>query len=102
MDLPGKEHVKEYIRSLYRRNIRPRTYASALIAIYDFLNGIRDSGKTRLEEITKNDIEVFIALCLDVFVLGVFRVPIKGIITHRNHVSMQETQACYFPGSSAC
>jgi hypothetical protein len=25
--LPGKEHVKEYIRSLYRRNFRPRTYS---------------------------------------------------------------------------
>jgi len=58
--LPGKEHVDEYFRSMYRRNFRPRTYASALTAIYDFLTGIRDSGKTCLEEITKNDIEVFI------------------------------------------
>jgi site-specific recombinase XerD len=45
---------------MYRRNFRPRTYASALTAIYDFLTGVRDSGKTRLEEITKNDIEAFI------------------------------------------
>jgi integrase/recombinase XerD len=60
LELPGKEHVEEYIRSMYRRNFRPRTYASALTAIYDFLTGVRDSGKTRLEEITKNDIEVFI------------------------------------------
>ena len=45
---------------MYRRNFRPRTYASALTAIYDFLVGVRDSGKTRLEEITKNDIEAFI------------------------------------------
>jgi integrase/recombinase XerD len=59
-ELPGKDHVKEYIRSMYRRNFRPRTYASALVAIYDFLNGVRDSGKTRLEEITKHDIEAFI------------------------------------------
>lgn len=59
-ELPGKEHVEEYIRSMYRRNFRPRTYASALTAIYDFLNGVKDSGKTRLEEITKNDIEAFI------------------------------------------
>ena len=59
-DLPGKEHVEEYFRSMYRRNFRPRTYASALTAIYDFLTGIRDSGKTCLEEITKNDIEAFI------------------------------------------
>lgn len=59
-DLPGKAHVEEYFRSMYRRNFRPRTYASALIAIYDFLSGIRDSGKTCLEEISKRDIEVFI------------------------------------------
>jgi len=59
-ELPGKEHVAEYFRSMYRRNFRPRTYASSLIAIYDFLTGIRDAGKTCLEEITKNDIEAFI------------------------------------------
>jgi integrase/recombinase XerD len=59
-ELPGKAHVEEYIRSMYRRNFRPRTYASALTAIYDFLKGVRDSGKTCLEEITKHDIEAFI------------------------------------------
>jgi len=59
-DFPGKSHVEEYFRSMYRRNFRPRTYASALIAIHDFLSGIRDSGKTCLEEITKRDIETFI------------------------------------------
>jgi integrase/recombinase XerD len=59
-ELPGKEHVEEYFRGMYRRNFRPRTYASALTAIYDFLIGVRDSGKTRLEEITKTDIEAFI------------------------------------------
>jgi site-specific recombinase XerD len=45
---------------MYRRNFRPKTYFSALTAIYIFLTVIRDSGKTRLEEITKNDIEAFI------------------------------------------
>jgi integrase/recombinase XerD len=59
-DLPGKAHVEEYFRSMYRRNFRPRTYASALNAIYDFLSGVRVSGKTYLEEITKRDIEAFI------------------------------------------
>jgi integrase/recombinase XerD len=59
-DLPGKAHVAEYFRSMYRRNFRPRTYASALTAICDFLNGVRDAGKSRLEEITKSDIETFI------------------------------------------
>ncbi|MDO9528365.1 MAG: tyrosine-type recombinase/integrase [Syntrophales bacterium] len=59
-DLPGKEHVEEYFRYMYRRNFRPKTYASNLVAIYIFLTVVRDSGKTSLEEITKNDIEAFI------------------------------------------
>ncbi|MGZ3649474.1 MAG: tyrosine-type recombinase/integrase, partial [Syntrophales bacterium] len=59
-ELPGKEHVEEYFRHMYRRNFRPKTYFNALTAIYIFLTVIRDAGKTRLEEITKNDIEAFI------------------------------------------
>ena len=59
-ELPGKEHIEEYVRHMYRRNFRPRTYASALKAIYDFLIGVRNSGKNYLEEITKKDIEAFI------------------------------------------
>ena len=59
-ELPGKEHVEEYFRSMYRRNFRPRTFASALTAIHDFLMVVRASGKIRLEEITKSDIEAFI------------------------------------------
>ncbi|MHB8773441.1 MAG: tyrosine-type recombinase/integrase [Syntrophales bacterium] len=59
-ELPGRAHVEEYFRGMYRRNFRPRTYASALTAIHDFLKGVRESGKTYLEEITKSDIEAFI------------------------------------------
>jgi len=59
-ELPGKEHVEGYFRHMYRRNFRPKTYFSALTAIYIFLTVIRDSGKTHLEEITKNDLEAFI------------------------------------------
>ena len=59
-NLPGTEHVEEYFRSMYRRNFRPRTYASNLAAIHVFLTVVRDSGKTHLEEVTKGDIEAFI------------------------------------------
>ena len=59
-ELPGKEHVEEYYRSMYRRNFRAKTYFSSLTAVHDFLTIVRDSGKHRLEEITKNDIEAFI------------------------------------------
>ena len=59
-DLPGKEHVENYFRHMYRRNFRPKTYFSNLTAIYIFLNVVKESGKTRLEEVTKNDLEAFI------------------------------------------
>jgi len=59
-DLPGKEHVTEYCRHMYRRNFRPKTYFSNLTAIQVFLTVVKDSGKNSLEEITKQDIETFI------------------------------------------
>ena len=35
--LPEKEHVKDYLRDMYRRGLRPKTYSSKLTAIYIFL-----------------------------------------------------------------
>ena len=58
--LPGTEYVEDYCRHMYRRNFRPKTYFSSLTALHVFLTVVRDSGKTRLEEITKNDLEAFI------------------------------------------
>jgi integrase/recombinase XerD len=60
MDLPGKDHVEAYLRHLTRRNRRPKTLYSRLGAIVLFLGMIRDDGKTRLEEITRRDVEAFI------------------------------------------
>jgi len=60
MDLPGKEHVESYLRYLTRRNRKPRTLHSRYEAIVLFIGMIRDNGRTRLEEITKKDLEVFI------------------------------------------
>lgn len=60
MDLPGKDHVAAYLRYLVRRNRRPRTLESRCSAIVLFLGMIRDSGKTRLEEVTRTDMEAFI------------------------------------------
>ena len=60
MDLPGKDHVEAYLRHLTRRNRRPKTLYSRWGAIVIFLGMIRDSGKTRLEEITRRDVEAFI------------------------------------------
>jgi len=60
MDLPGKDHVEAYLRHLTRRNRRPRTLESRFGAIILFLGMIRDSGKKRLEGITRKDVEAFI------------------------------------------
>ena len=59
-DLPGKEHIENYFRHMYRRNFRPKTYFSNLTAIQVFLTVVKNSGKNSLEEITKQDIETFI------------------------------------------
>lgn len=58
--LPGKEHVEEYFRGMYRRNFRPKTYGGALTPIHAFLTCVKKAGKSRLEEVTKGDIEAFI------------------------------------------
>jgi integrase/recombinase XerD len=58
--LPGQECLEEYLRDMYRRNCRPNTFKSALLSIETFLLSVAESGKTRLETITKTDLEAFI------------------------------------------
>lgn len=58
--LPGQECLEEYLRDMYRRNCRPNTFKSALLSIEMFLLSVAESGKTRLETITKTDLEAFI------------------------------------------
>ena len=60
MDLPGTDHVAAYLRYLTYRNRRPRTLTSRFGSIVLFLAMVRDSGKTRIEDVTRRDIECFI------------------------------------------
>ena len=60
VDLPGKEHVEGYLRHMARRNRRPRTMYSRWGTILIFLGMLRANGKTRLEEVTRRDVEAFI------------------------------------------
>jgi integrase/recombinase XerD len=60
MDLPGKEHVEGYLRRMARCNRRPRTLYDRCHTLRIFLEMLRDEGKTRLEEITRRDMEAFI------------------------------------------
>ena len=60
IDLPEKDRLDAYLRHLTRRNRRPKTLHSLYTSIVFFLGMIRDSGKTRLEDVTKGDVEAFI------------------------------------------
>jgi integrase/recombinase XerD len=59
-DIPGKLHIKEYLRDQYRRHCRPNTLRNSLIAIDQFLDFIKRSGKRHLEEITREDLGAWI------------------------------------------
>jgi hypothetical protein len=60
VDLPGKAHVEGYICHMARSNRRPRTMFSRFGTIHIFLGLLRANGKTRLEEVTRRDVEAFI------------------------------------------
>lgn len=60
MDFPGKDHVEEYLRHLYRQNCKPNTLRGSLTAAQLFLSFIKSLGKTEIEQITKHDIEAFV------------------------------------------
>ena len=65
MDIPGKEHLEEYLRYQYRRNFKFNTLRGNLTACELFLSFLRDGGKARLEQITRQDIEAFVEHELD-------------------------------------
>ena len=60
MDFPGKDHVEEYLRHLYRHNCKPNTLRGSLTAAQLFLSFIKSFGKTKIEQINKHDIEAFV------------------------------------------
>jgi integrase/recombinase XerD len=60
VDLPAKDQLDAYLHHLTRRNRRPKTLYSVYTSIVFFLGMIKDSGKTRLEDVTKGDLEAFI------------------------------------------
>ena len=60
IDVPEKDRLDAFLRHVTRRNRRPKTLYCLYTSIVFFLGMIKDSGKTRLEEITKGDVEAFI------------------------------------------
>jgi len=59
-DIPGKEHLERYLRTMHRRGCRPNTLRNSLIAIETFLAFIKNSGKVLVDEITREDLGAFI------------------------------------------
>ena len=53
-DIPGKSHIKAYLKDQYRRNCKPNTLRNTLNAIVPFLEFTNRSGMTHLEEITRS------------------------------------------------
>jgi integrase/recombinase XerD len=59
-EIPGKEYVEEYLRDQYRRNCKANTLWSTFTNLDIFLRFVKASGKSHLEQITKEDLFAFI------------------------------------------
>jgi len=59
-DIPGKEYLEEYLRDQHRRHCRPNTLRSTFSSLDIFLSFVKAKGKSRLDEITKEDLFAFI------------------------------------------
>jgi hypothetical protein len=59
-ELPGEEQALNYLTHKFRRNCKEATLASSGTAVRFFLTFLRVSGKDRLEDITRQDIEAFV------------------------------------------
>lgn len=59
-EIPGKEYLKDYLLDQHRRHCRPNTLRSTLTSIDIFLSFVKASGKSHLEEITREDLFAFI------------------------------------------
>ena len=58
--LPGEEHVISYMTHKYRRNFKERTLSGNGATIRFFLTTLKTSGKNRLEDMSRQDIEAFV------------------------------------------
>lgn len=60
IELPAKEHLESYLRCKVRLNHKPSTLCQSFTTGKMFLTFYRGLGKSRLEEVTKEDLEAFI------------------------------------------
>ena len=60
MDLPEQERVQRYLRHKWRLNHKPNSLRNSLKAIELFLTFYTRLGKSRVEEIVRDDLEAFV------------------------------------------
>ena len=60
IDVPEKDRLDAFLRHVTRRNRRPKTLHCLYTSIVFFLGMLKESGKTRLEDVRKGDVEAFI------------------------------------------
>ena len=60
LDIPGKEHIEDYLRHQYRRNFQANTIRSNYSGLSCFFQFLNKKGRTGIKEITKTDLEAFI------------------------------------------
>jgi hypothetical protein len=60
LDLPGSEHLENYMRYKWRMNHKPSTLQGSFIAVSSFLLFYAGLGKNQLQEIVSGDVEAFV------------------------------------------
>ena len=60
LEIPGKQHVKGYLRDQYRRQCKPNTIRNSLVALSGFLDFVRKREKDCVEKISREDAEAWI------------------------------------------
>ena len=55
-----QEHLQRYLLSMVRRNFRRLTILQSLSTLKLFLAFLRDTGKDRLEQVSRRDLEAFV------------------------------------------
>jgi integrase/recombinase XerD len=60
LEIPGKQHVKGYLRDQYRRQCKPNTIRNSLVALSGFLDFVSKREKDCVEKISREDAEAWI------------------------------------------
>jgi integrase/recombinase XerD len=60
LDVPGKEHIEQYLRDQHRRQCTARTQRQSLATISSFMSFVSSTGKEHLEQVSREDLMCWI------------------------------------------